>query len=95
VSINFWKILFKEYFGKYFQIFWFFSFFAAGLKNFKAPFYKKNFGKFLKFLKFLKIKFYKNFWLYGISYVCAYGKLCLLIPESFHSLLSHKSYNTV
>jgi len=44
----------------------FFSFFATGLKNLKR-YFVKNFGKFLKFLKFLKIKFYENFWLYGIS----------------------------
>jgi len=45
VSLNFWKILFNEYFGKYFQNFWLsFSFFATGLKNFKAPFCK-NFLK--------------------------------------------------
>jgi len=42
-----------------------FSFFAKGLKNFKAPFRKKNFGKFLKFPKLPKIKFYENFWLYS------------------------------
>jgi len=44
------------------------SFFATGLKNFKAPFHKKIFGKFLKFPKFPKIKFYENFWLYSSSY---------------------------
>jgi len=39
------------------------------LKNFKAPFHKKIFGKFLKFLKFPKIKFYENFWLYGTLFM--------------------------
>jgi len=27
----------------------------------------KNIGKFLKFPKFPKIKFYENFWLYGMN----------------------------
>jgi len=47
---------FHEYFGKIFLKFSdIFSFLATGLKNFKAPFHKKIFGKFLKFLKFPKI----------------------------------------
>jgi len=41
-SLNFWKILFNEYFGKIFlKLLVIFSFFATGLKNFKAPFHKK------------------------------------------------------
>jgi len=42
------------------------------LKNFKTPFCKKNFGKFLKFPKLPKIKFYENFQLYGISHARSY-----------------------
>jgi len=66
-SQKFLEILFNEYFGKIFLKFLvIFSFFATGLKSFKAPFCKNFFGKFLKFLQFPKIKFYENFWLYGI-----------------------------
>jgi len=42
IAGNFQKILFNEYFGKIFSKFLvIFSFFATGLKNFKAPFCKK------------------------------------------------------
>jgi len=52
------------------NIFEIFSFFATGLKNFKAPFRKKIFRKFLKLPKFSKIKFYENFRLYSKFRVC-------------------------
>jgi len=72
IAGNFYKLKFSEnsfqwiFFGKIFSKFSvIFSFFATGLKNFKALFCKKIFRKFLKFPKFPKIKFYENFRLYS------------------------------
>jgi len=59
---NSFQWIFQKIFSKFSGIF---SFLATGSKNFKAPFWKKIFRKFLKFPKFPKIKFYENFWLYG------------------------------
>jgi len=50
-----------------FEIFGYLFLLCYRLENFKAPFRKKIFGKFLKFPKFPKIKYYENFWLYGIQ----------------------------
>jgi len=47
-----------------FKIFGYLFLLCYRLENFKAPFCKKIFGKFLRFPKFPKIKFYENFRLY-------------------------------
>jgi len=56
----------EKIFSKFLVIFFFF---ATGLKNFKALFCKKIFGKFLKCPKFPKIKYYENFRPYSITFL--------------------------